>query len=59
MLLKYHPLGGERVSWPSSLLRLRVSQAEETVREKICCPNVQVHFGHIEEKKKKKLFPSI
>lgn len=53
MLLKYHPLGGERVSWPSSLLRLRVSQAEETVREKICCPNVQVHFGHIEEKKKK------
>lgn len=51
MLLKYHALGGERVSWPGpvhSLLRLRVPQAEETVRETICCPNDQVHFGHIE-----------
>ena len=56
MLLKHHALGGERVSWPGpvppSLLRLRVPQAEETVRETICCPNDQVHFGHIEEKKK-------
>ena len=57
MLLKYHSFVGERVSWPgpvpSSLLRLRVPQAEETVRETICCPNDQVHFGHIEGKKKK------